>query len=319
MKNVIAKKTQSKLQKLIASFDVKTSDAITAMLGSPDNIKSTIATLEDVEKEVVRLYAGLKTVVTANGDSFKSLTRDDHLAELISDLAVIATRIDLAKSSVVAEEEDEEYLEDEEDPVTTSDILDEIGVEGEPVAPVYTHASPYRQFAGHSRPYSRDSPGQPFILTPYHRLIDYGVRPAVLGLACGIISYHAPVALSVPPYRVNPASQVIELVGVQPRNRLLQSPLKYMPVDGTADDPGAQGVLVPVVLPQPPRRFIWKVVVLPALPIIGDIVAGAGYALREVAVQEEIISRRRWRPTRRWWWSGPMSGKGLIPDITEGP
>jgi len=132
--NIIATKTQGKLKKLIAKFDNETGATMKLAMGGINlaGKREALASLDTVANEIKRLYAGLKSVITASNKAFMATTEDETIASMVSDLAIIATRIDLATAAITAEIEAEvetvaEVEEDEE--VSTSDILDELGIE----------------------------------------------------------------------------------------------------------------------------------------------------------------------------------------------
>lgn len=137
--NIIAKKTQGKLKKLIAKFDKDTGATMVLAMGDTNlaGKKEALASLDTAANEIKRLYAGLKSVVTASNQAFTAATEDDTVASMISDLAIIATRIDLATAAITADVEAEvettaeveTIAEEDEEEVSTSDILDELGIE----------------------------------------------------------------------------------------------------------------------------------------------------------------------------------------------
>jgi len=120
--------TQTKIVKVLASLDAKSASAISAYLNNEVSAKDAKANLDAAAAEVQKLYAAIRGIASSSKASFITAASDSKLDNILTDLSVIATRIDLANRLLEAEIEEEDNGGEDGD-VTTDDILNELGVQ----------------------------------------------------------------------------------------------------------------------------------------------------------------------------------------------
>ena len=120
MGKLIASKSVAKINKLIAKIDAQTQE-VTGRVVAGKYSREDVDVVRHNIKELVRLYNGIKALIVNDNDGLGKIANDKEMADAVANMSVIATRLDILNDFIKACEN--------EDEVTTDDILKEIGVE----------------------------------------------------------------------------------------------------------------------------------------------------------------------------------------------